>query len=80
MIGDASLIQALRDATEAGSQVCCEPEEVLLEVGINREPYRVALEGVEASSETVRDFLRFVNGLAGVHFKSEFTLPFPEKK
>ena len=78
--GDSGVVAALRDATESAVRVCCEPEEVLLEVGIRREQYRVVLDGMEAPSEKVRGLFEFVNGLGSKHFGREFSLPIPAKK
>jgi hypothetical protein len=78
--GDSGVVGALRDATKSAARVCCEPEEVLLEVGINREQYRVVLESMEAPSEKVRGLFEFVNGLGIRHFGSAFSLPIPAKQ
>ena len=79
ILGDSGVIEALRDATESAVRVCCEPEEVLLEVGLHREQYRVVLEGMEAPSE-IRDLFEFVNALGKRHFGNEYSLPVPSKK
>ncbi len=79
IIVDSSVVEALRDATESAVRVCCEPEEVLLEVGIDRKQYRVVLEGMEAPSE-IRGLFEFVNALGKRHFGNEYSLPVSSKK